>query len=320
MLADSPIWTLTCGDGPDGLLALGACDHVITDPPYDPIVDESNAADRVRDPGTFGFAPMDEALRARVASAIGATCRRWALVFCAYEEISAWRAALERVGMIYWQAGHFRRIGAKPQMTGRGPAQPNEAIVICHARLLEQRWNGGGKMAEWTAAVVRGEERWHKTQKPTLLMKQLVEDFTDPGELIVDIFAGSAATGKAAIGSGRNFAGFELDPEICEHARADMSMPLFDRMSEQLTFGEIEPKGTAAKARQQLDHLVLELVRGSNSHGIGNGEIATYTGADPKDLQRSLQRLIKRGALRSEGRTSSTRYFYNATATASRSE
>ena len=313
MLVDTPTWTLTCGDGPDGLLALGACDHVITDPPYDPIVDDNNAADRVRDPGLFGFAPMDEELRARIAAAIGATCRRWALVFCAYEEISAWRAALERVGMVWWQTGHFRRIGAKPQMTGRGPAQPNEAIAIAHSRMLEQRWNGGGKMAEWTAAVVRGEERWHKTQKPTILMKQIVEDFTDPGELVVDMFTGSGATCKAAIGSGRNFAGFELDAEIYEHARADMTMPLFDRAEEQLGLCGIEPKGASARARLELDTIVLNLVRGSNSHGIGNSEIASLIGgADQKDLQRSLQRLIKRGALRSEGRTSNTRYFYNA--------
>lgn len=314
---------MTCGDGPDGLLALGACDHVITDPPYDAIVDESNAADRVRDPGTFGFDPMDEDLRVRVASAIGATCRRWALVFCAYEEITSWRAALERAGLIYWQTGHFRRIGAKPQMTGRGPAQPNEAIVICHARLLEQRWNGGGKMAEWTAAVVRGDERWHPTQKPTSLMSALVEDFTDPGELIVDMFAGSGATGIAAVGAGRRFAGFEKNPEFAEHASASLEMPLFARVEEQLGLIGIPPKGTAAKARLELDSLVLELVRGSNSHGIGNGDIAKFTGADSKDLQRSLQRLIKRGALRSEGRTSSTLYFYNANANAnapSRSE
>ena len=313
--SDLPPWSYTCGDGPDGLLELGEADHVITDAPYVAEVDENNAADRVRNPGAFGFAPMTDDLRVRTARAIGAVCRRWSLTFCAYEEAHLWREELEKVGMIYWQLGHFRRIGAKPQMTGKGPAQPNEAIVICHSRLLEQRWNGGGKMAEWSVPVARGDDRMHPTQKPTMLMKMLIEDFTDEGELIADPFAGVATTGVAAVSIGRRFWGRELDPGHYKNGLDRLSMPLFERKIEQSTLFDMPAKGHVARARMELDRLVLQAIASANSHGTIVSEIATALpiDIDPRELERSLKRLLKAGAITRQGKTSSTRYFFRHT-------
>lgn len=49
-------------------------------------------------------------------------------------------------------------------------------------------------------------------QKPLRLMTQLVEDFTDVGELVFDPFAGAGTTGVACIELGRDFAGCEENP------------------------------------------------------------------------------------------------------------
>ena len=53
----------------------------------------------------------------------------------------------------------------------------------------------------------------HETQKPVALMSALVRDFTDPGELVCDPFAGSGTTGVACIRLGRRFIGWERDPK-----------------------------------------------------------------------------------------------------------
>jgi site-specific DNA-methyltransferase (adenine-specific) len=53
----------------------------------------------------------------------------------------------------------------------------------------------------------------HTTQKPEALMEALIRDFTDPGDLILDPFAGSGTTGVAAIRLGRRFIGWEKDPK-----------------------------------------------------------------------------------------------------------
>lgn len=60
----------------------------------------------------------------------------------------------------------------------------------------------------------------HPTVKPTELMRYLCRLVTPPGGLIVDPFAGSGSTGKAATLEGFQFLGFELDPTYAAIANA----------------------------------------------------------------------------------------------------
>ena len=60
----------------------------------------------------------------------------------------------------------------------------------------------------------------HPTVKPSALMQYLCRLVTAPGGLILDPFAGSGSTGKAAIAEGFRFLGAELDPAYAEIARA----------------------------------------------------------------------------------------------------
>lgn len=60
----------------------------------------------------------------------------------------------------------------------------------------------------------------HPTVKPTELMRYLCRLVTPPGGLIVDPFAGSGSTGKAAVLEGFQFVGFELDPQYAAIANA----------------------------------------------------------------------------------------------------
>ena len=64
-----------------------------------------------------------------------------------------------------------------------------------------------------------GERRVHPTQKPIRLFECLVADFTKPGDVVFDPFAGSGTTGVAAMRLGRKFVGIELDPRHAATAR-----------------------------------------------------------------------------------------------------
>lgn len=57
------------------------------------------------------------------------------------------------------------------------------------------------------------EEKIHPTQKPVRLMEALVRLVTKPGQVVLDPFAGSASTLVAANNMGRDFVGFEINPE-----------------------------------------------------------------------------------------------------------
>jgi DNA modification methylase len=72
----------------------------------------------------------------------------------------------------------------------------------------------------------------HPTQKPELLMRQLIQS-THPGDLILDPFMGSGTTGVAAVQLGRRFIGIEIDPGYFEiatkrikQAQQQMLLPL----------------------------------------------------------------------------------------------
>ena len=58
-------------------------------------------------------------------------------------------------------------------------------------------------------AAIRAD---HPTTKPIALMIELVSLFTDPGDLILDPFAGSGTTGIAALRLGRRVILIEKDP------------------------------------------------------------------------------------------------------------
>ena len=78
------------------------------------------------------------------------------------------------------------------------------------------RQNGGLSKAK-TEFKLRNQ---HPTVKPTELMRYLCRLVTPPGGLIVDPFAGSGSTGKAATLEGFQFIGFELDPQYAAIANA----------------------------------------------------------------------------------------------------
>lgn len=64
-----------------------------------------------------------------------------------------------------------------------------------------------------------GTARFHPTQKPVDLLSMLIEQYTQPGELVLDPFAGSGSTLKAAQLTGRRAIGIEMDEEYCRRAR-----------------------------------------------------------------------------------------------------
>ena len=62
------------------------------------------------------------------------------------------------------------------------------------------------------------DKRYHPTQKPSELCQMLIEQYTDPGDIVCDPFMGSGTTGIACINSGRKFIGMELEKQYFDIA------------------------------------------------------------------------------------------------------
>ena len=58
----------------------------------------------------------------------------------------------------------------------------------------------------------------HPTQKPVQLLKQLIEIFTDEGDVVIDPCAGSGSTLLAAANTNRKAYGFEIKKEFYKKA------------------------------------------------------------------------------------------------------
>ena len=52
---------------------------------------------------------------------------------------------------------------------------------------------------------------YHPTQKPVLLLEDLIKTFSNENDLVVDLTMGSGSTGVACVNTNRNFIGIELD-------------------------------------------------------------------------------------------------------------
>jgi DNA modification methylase len=211
--------TIYHGDCLDVLPQLEAVDHVITDPPY------SDASHAMHEAGREWGDSIDGQTRARLGfvgttpAALRAlfglmTVRRWA-VFTMDEPITAALRIEPPEGWRYVRTGIWLKPGAAPQFTGDRPGMGYEPIVIMHRSGERSRWNGGGKHGIWTQPPPHGE---HPTQKPLALYRSFVEDFTDPGDLILDPFMGSGTTLRAAKDLGRRAIGIEINEAYCEIA------------------------------------------------------------------------------------------------------
>ena len=59
---------------------------------------------------------------------------------------------------------------------------------------------------------------YHPTQKPVLLLEDLIKTFSSMGDLVVDLTMGSGSTIVACINTGRNYIGIEKEEKYCRIA------------------------------------------------------------------------------------------------------
>ena len=70
----------------------------------------------------------------------------------------------------------------------------------------------------WMPHTIRGEPLLHPTQKPVALMRWIVDQWTEPGDLVFDPYMGSGPIARACADLGRRYIGIEIVEEYCEAA------------------------------------------------------------------------------------------------------
>lgn len=209
----------------------GGCDAVFCDPPYSERVHAAHRANDWHGVKDLGYGAIVPAQCAAFSSAWHAVTRGWIVVFCDHGLAPAWEHALEATGRYVFSPLAYVVRGSRIRLAGDGPSQWSTWIIVARPRCAPySRWGtlpgayveplGFDDRARGAAAgPVRGS-------KSTWIMERLVEDYSRPGDLIVDPCCGSGTTLIAAESARRRWIGGDRAVEQVEHSRARLSRPV----------------------------------------------------------------------------------------------
>lgn len=212
---------------PDGAFAA-----VITDPPYSARTHKNHDSVTRRTAGdagydgarrkALGYAPWHEIDVWRYVPELCRVSSGWVVVMTDHTLAPAVARAMEQCGRYVFAPLPFYLPGSRVRLSGDGPSSWTDWIIVGRTT-AQHRWGtlpGGytGSGAEWRDKV-------HMGGKPTGLMRALVRDYSRPGDLILDPFAGSGTTGVAARLEGRRATLIESDAGHVETIRARLATP-----------------------------------------------------------------------------------------------
>lgn len=160
------------------------------------------------------------------------------IVFCSFEQISTLINAAKKHGFMHNIPLIFVK-NYSPQVLKanmRVVGATEYALLLYRDKLPKFR-NGlqideNGKNIRGTGHMVFNWFKWekdgkeipkiHPAQKPVNVLKQLIEVFTDEGDVVIDPCAGSGTTLRAARELGRSAFGFEIDRNFYKRATEEM--------------------------------------------------------------------------------------------------
>lgn len=267
-------------------LPTKSIDHTITDPPYEAECHDlermwrltGTGADRLYNKTgkgqersiermTLDFDAITEDDRLEAAREIVRVTKGWALVFAQDEGIPLWRAALcaapyyedrEHAPAKWRRLCIWHKTDAMPKIMGDAPAQGHEPFAAVWCGTGHSVWNGGGRSGVFSHAS--GANKYHPTEKPLGLMRDLIVNFTMPGDLVLDPFGGSGATPVAAKEAGRDFLVYELNPVHVKTMEERLAKTKERRSFEVLGFSsrKMKPRG-AGIVERAVEHLSFDL-------------------------------------------------------------
>lgn len=154
------------------------------------------------------------------------------IVFCSYQQMHMVSELGKRYGFKNSYPIHFIKNTSSQVLKAnmRIVGATEHAVVLYRDKLPKFR-NGKtedkkGRMIknwfEWRRDNKKEYPKIHPTQKPVNLLKELIEIFTDEGDVVIDPCAGSGSTLRAAYELNRHSYGFEIEKEFYNAAKETM--------------------------------------------------------------------------------------------------
>lgn len=155
----------------------------------------------------------------------------WMCTLTSHDLVPAWERAYEEAGRLAFVPLPCLEQSAPPhaapcavvpavirgmgvRLQGDGPANWTQQLIVARPRSLDySRWvKEHGKPEEhYIGPAVRGSKKGRG--KPDWLLRAILRDYSEAGNIVIDPTGGWATTGVAAAAMGRQFVGCEVDEE-----------------------------------------------------------------------------------------------------------
>lgn len=215
---------LICSRWQDVIDELPTVDAVITDPPYSERTHTGQRSNGGK--GSHVPAGIDAGSTIHYAPATGElpdVPSEWVIVFSDHSGAVANEATLEARGLYVFAPVVWAKSNPTPRLAGDGPSSGAEYITV--ARPRKRVRVSGSRPGTYYGPTEQQTGMSFMGRKPMWLMRTLVRDYSEPGDTILDTFAGSGTTGRAARLEGRRCILIEQDPETAAKA-AQLLHPL----------------------------------------------------------------------------------------------
>lgn len=216
-------------------------DLIITDPPYASLDKHRARGTTTRlQRGWFNTIPNDEfaGIFAQLYRVLKKNAHLY--VFCDDETRRAFIPLAEAAGFTYWKS----LVWDKARI-GMGYHYRAQHEYILFFEKGKRPLNDLGVPDVLRVVGARGDDLY-PTQKPVDLLTVLLRQSSAPGEIVLDPFAGSGATGIAAQLTGRVFVGIDTEDAAKAHwerwSGSPETWPVLRDIKEILKFGAAEPE------------------------------------------------------------------------------
>lgn len=223
-------------------LPSASVDAVITDPPYGlagRVFDFPHKHYTAVNEDWDHFAPVDWMAEVnRVLKPTGSV-----VCFCVRKSTYVFASEALRLGWRIINDITWIKPDAPPNFTGRMMTETTERALwfspsgkgwTYNLQAAKHMNNGINLRDVWTFKTER-DNRQHPTQKPLELMERCISLFTNENDLVVDCFAGSCTTLRAAANLNRRWLGCDITAQYVKDGRQRMMQAFTPPMFAELT-------------------------------------------------------------------------------------
>lgn len=143
------------------------------------------------------------------------------IIFCSFEQQFMLIEQAKKHGLNNYINLVFRKNYSPQVLKANMRVVGNCEYALLFYRDKLPKFNNNGKMIfnclDWIDD--KNKKKFHPTQKPVATLMNLIQIFTDEGDVVIDPCAGSGSTLVAADECGRKSYGFEIKKDFCKMAQ-----------------------------------------------------------------------------------------------------